>query len=333
LAEEEHILPYAAACLRSAIGTLSPTIAARLHQIDRDAAIVGFYWSSELHGVLRGFNESNVLVLPLKGPMLAEQLYGSVTLRVSRDLDILVSQADQPRAEAVLTSMGFAPGPADDYHRPWRRKSTTVELHHNVENPLAFNFHVEGAIRRALPAAFQGQPCVRLTPEDELLFLCLHAARHRYERLSLISDLQLAFEKLPLTENGWCPRPEAAELNNLLVLGLAMARRLQPGLTVPPKCLIADKQTGHLEDLADRLWGRLLTQPSKPLDWRAAHSFFVEIEPTGWSRLRRRYRHFKILSMRIIEPDYDFAARFGLRRAWQVRALRPLRLLSDWAHR
>ena len=42
--------------------------------------------------------------------------------------------------------MDSPPGAADDYHRPWHRATTTVELHHDVENPLAFDFHVEGSL-------------------------------------------------------------------------------------------------------------------------------------------------------------------------------------------
>jgi hypothetical protein len=85
----------------------------------------------------------------------------------------------------------------------------------------------------------------------------------------------------------------------------------------------------HLERIADRLWQRLLTQPSDPLDWSAAHAFFLELDPPGWPRFQRRIRHLRILSSRVIEPDYAFAAQFGLQRTWQVRMLRPLRLLSN----
>jgi hypothetical protein len=333
LAEEEHVLPWAASCLRSQHASLPPAIAYKLNQIKRDAAITAFYWCTQLQGALRALHEAGIKVVPLKGPLLAEQIYGSATLRTSRDLDLLVSQADIARAVAVLVAIGFVPDSADDYHRPWRRQSTTVELHHDVENPLAFNFHVESVLGRTRPGVFQGQPCQRLAPEDELLFLCLHAARHRYERLSLIVDLQLAFEKLPGDVTGWHPRQEVAGLNNLLTLGLIMARRLQPDFGVSLSFDMSRRQTEHLEKLADRLWSRLLTQPSEPLDWRAAHSFFVEIELPGWPRLRRRYRHLKIFSSRVIEPDYAFAARFGLGRTWQVRVLRPLRLLSEWLDR
>lgn len=327
LAEEERLLPWVAACLRARGNALKPALANRLEQIERDAAIAAFYWSSQLKGLLRAFHQAGIVVVPLKGPLLAERLYGSTTLRMNRDLDVLVGKVDIARAEAVLAELGFTPGAEDDYHRPWYRLTATVELHWDVENPLAFDFEVESAIRDAHPAEFQGEPCLQLAPEDELAFLCLHAARHRYERLCLVLDLQLAFEKLPALANSRQPRSEVVAMNGLITLGLAMARRLQPGLCV--KVMPSSEREGkRLERLAYILWDRLLTQPNEPLDWSALHTFYLEIERPGWARLQRRLRHLQILSTRLIEPDYRFAARFGMQRRWQVRMLRPLRLLS-----
>jgi hypothetical protein len=334
LAEEEHVLAWAVVCLRSRHVPITPHIRRRLEEIERDAALAAFYWCSELKDVLKAFDQSSLRAVLLKGPSLAERLYGRAALRVSRDLDLLVSKADLTRAESVLTAIGFVPAPyPDDYHRAWYRGTTTVELHHDVENPLAFNFDVESALRQAQRAVFQGQPCWHPGPEDELLFLCLHAARHRFERLSLILDLQLAFEKLSGMTDGWSPRPEVAGLHHIFVLGVAMTRRLQPEMSIPFGGRVSKKQELHLERLADRLWQRLLTQPSEPLDWRALHAFYLEIESPGWDRLRRRYRHFRILIERVIEPDYAFAVRFGLHKTWQARALRPLRLLSSLTRR
>lgn len=332
LAEEQHVLPWTAARLRSQQVPIPPAIAERLDQIERNAAIAAFYSSSELKGVLRAFSESGLLAVPLKGPHLAERLYGSVALRVSRDLDLLVRKTDVPRAEARLVSLGFAPGMPDDYHRPWRRQTTLVELHHDVENPLTFNFHTEAALRRARPPVFQGVHCWQLAPDDELLFLCLHAARHRFERLSLILDLQFAFQKLP-GASGWQPRPEVAPLDCLRALGLAMVRRLQPDIAMDLRDPGIEAPNERLEDLADRLWQRILTQPGEPLTWRAAHTFFLEIERPGWPRFCRYCWYLRILAGRAIEPDHIFAARFGLQRTWQVRMLRPLRLLFDLLHR
>jgi len=334
LAAEERVLPWTAARLRSRQVALTPGIQGRLEKIERDAAIGAFCRSSELKGVLAAFDRSSIRILLLKGPSLAERLYGETALRFSRDLDLLVSKADLTRAESILTAVGFVPDAyPDDYHRRWHREAAVVELHHEVENPLAFDFDVESAIRRAHPAVFQGQPYWHLAPEDELLFLCLHAVRHCFQRLSLILDLQLAFEKLAGNADGWHPRPGVDGLSGLLTLGLAMVRRLQPEMTAVFEVQGSREQTMHLERLADRLWDRLLTQPAEPLDWRAVHSFYLEIEIPGWHRLHRQYRHLQILAGRVIEPDYTFAAQLGLHQAWQARMLRPLRLLSELIQR
>ena len=115
----------------------------------------------------------------------------------------------------------------------------------------------------------------------------------------------------------------------LLVLGLAMARCLRPNTHAATDFSMGVKDTERLEQLSNRLWNRLLTEPREPLDWRGAHAFFLEIERPGWPRLRRRVRHLRILLSRVIGPDYAFAARFGLRREWQVHMLRPARLLCE----
>ena len=230
LAEEERVLPLAVARLRARGDDLPQSLSDRLDQIERDAAIASFYWSSHLKGLLRALHQTNIPVVPLKGPVLAQRLYRSTALRMNRDLDLLVRKADFPRAEAVLADLGFTPGELDDYHRPWYRDTAAVELHYDVENPLAFDFGVESAIRDAEPIMFEGEPCRQLAPQDELAYLCLHAARHRYERLCLVLDLQLAFEKLPCLANSRECRPEIAAMNNLVTLGLAMVRRLQPDL-------------------------------------------------------------------------------------------------------
>lgn len=333
LAEAEHVLPWAVARARLLRTGVSPAIANRMRQIERDAAIASFYWSSELERVLRGFGQADLATVPLKGPFLAERLYGAAALRVSYDLDLLVSKADLARAEAAMRAMGFAPGIPDDYHCQWYRKGTTVELHHDVENPLAFNFHVESALRQAGPAEFQGQPCRQLAAGDELLYLCLHAAHHRFERLSLIVDLQLAFQRLADGGDAAQLRREAGGLASLLTLGLAMGRRLQPDLAATVPFPTARGHAKHLEKLADRLWDRLLVEPGEPPDWRALHAFYLELEPPGRARLGRRMRHFRILLGRVIEPDYIFAADLGFHQVWQVRLLRPLRLFKKFVRR
>jgi hypothetical protein len=329
LAEEEHVAAWVATCLRRSCPSMTHVRDGRLQQIERVTAIAAFYWICQLKRLLAEFAEKAIEVVPLKGPFLAERIYGAAAMRGCRDLDVLVGTADLARAEMVLADSGFVAGEPDDYHREWTRRGATVELHHDVENPLAYNFAIADVLRRSHSATFQGEVCRQFSPEDELLYLCLHAARHRYERMSLIVDLRLAFEKLTVHAGQWTPSDELRHLNGLVLLGLAMVQRLDPDFEVRLVIDASAKYRAHLEGVADGLWGELMTQTSRPLNWHAAHSFYMQIEEPGWARARRWGRHMRILAGRMIEADLLFASRFGLHRAWQARILRPVRLLSE----
>jgi hypothetical protein len=329
LAEEEHVLAWTAARLRAQAAGLAPARVERLAQIERDAEVAAFYWSCELRRLLHTFTERGIGAVPLKGPYLAERVYGDVALRGCCDLDVLIGAADLARAEAMLAELGFDAGEADDYHRAWTLRGTTVELHFDVENRLAFDFDVASALARTEAGDFQGEACRRLAAEDELLFLCLHGARHRYDRLSLVLDLRLGFEALLRGVDGWHPRAQVRELDGLLALGLAMVRQLDREFEAQVDLRVSSEHAAHLEKIADGLWDELMTQTSEPLNWRAAHAFFVELEPSAWARMRRRGRHLRILASRVIEADTLFAARFGMHRTWQAWLLRPVRVLTE----
>lgn len=329
IAEEEHVAAWLAASLRDSHTPITQKRQSDLEKTERLSMVEAFYWSCELKSLLDAFARRAVPVVPLKGPFLAERLYGAVALRGCRDLDLLVDAADMERAEGVLIEAGFVPGELDDYHRAWSRHGNVVELHYDVENPLAYDFDVAGALHRAQDSKFQGAVCRKLAPEDELLYLCLHAARHRYERLSLVVDLRLAFEKLKSAGAQWDPRNGVRDLDGLMAFGLSMVRLMDPLFQANIKICISAKYRANLESVANELWRDLLSRKSQPLDWRTAHEFFVAIEQPGWARLRRRARHLRILWGRVIEADTVFAARYGLHQTWHARLLRPLRLASE----
>lgn len=321
IASEENVVRWAVKCLCARKDELTSQRAEHLEEIGRQARFSAFLWSSTLKSTLAAFHRAGLPVISLKGPWLAERLYGDSALRSCRDLDLLVRQSDLRQAEDLLSELGFLPdGRRDDYHRPWRR-DCIVELHHNVENPLAFDLGMEDVWTRAQLAQFNGVPARLLAPADELLFLCLHAVRHRFDRLSLALDLTFALRRLPL------PDRSAAEFDNLLALGSMMAAHLDPEIPVPEHMYRRLQDRERLEQIADQLWRERMSEPCSALDWRAQHNFYLEVETPGWKRVFRRWRHFRILLTRLIDPDFDFAARFNLRRTWQVRLLRPIRLL------
>jgi hypothetical protein len=330
LAEQEGVVPWAVERLRLLGEELSPEQRKRLHNVRREAEISAFVWTETLKSILAAFDRATLPVISLKGPCLAERLYGNAALRTCYDLDFLVRRPDLRRAEDVLASLGFSPDRyPDDYHRGWSRHGSKVELHHNVENPLAFEFDINAALLRARHSSFQGASVWLLDPADELLFMCLHAVRHRFERLCLILDLAFAFRHLPFASSGAFERRNP-EFDSVLALSWMMAARLES--QVEEAAYIPPRDRKRLEQLADRLWQERMLGPARPLDWAAQHRFYLELEPPGRRRFLRRWRHFMILLTRLIDADFVFAERFNLRREWQVRLLRPIRLLSEKLH-
>jgi len=331
VAEQENLLPYAAELLRRLDTEFALDGKKRLDAIHREAQISGLVWTETLKNTLNAFDRANLQVIALKGPCLAERIYGDASFRTCYDLDLLVRHSDFARAEQLLKDIGFSPnGHADDYHRAWSRKGINLELHFNVENPYAFEFDVCAAWARAEFSQFHGSPVWLLAPPDELLYLCLHGVRHRFERLCLMLDLALAFRRLshPAADQLAWSNPVFA---NIFVLGWMMAARLDPEIaqevSVPQPARVSPHERGRLEQLADRLWQQLMLTPPPTLDWATQHRFYLELETPGWNRLRRRWRHSQILVTRLIDDDFVFAGRFHLHRNWQVRLLRPVRLI------
>ena len=326
VAEEENVLPFAAERLRALDDECTQAHIERLDEIHRKARLSNFVWTESLKSILMAFHHAGLPVIALKGPCLAERLYSDATLRTCYDLDLLVRQSDLARAEQLLIDLGFSPNShGDDYHRPWSRNALNLELHHNVENPLAFGFDLDTAWARARCAQFHLAPVWLLAPADELLYLCLHAVRHRFDRLSLILDLTLAFRGLA-NELAGLPELPMPGFENVLALGWMMAARLDLKIQEPGWIHLGDHR--RLEELADRLWQEHMVEQSKTLDWAAQHRFYLELEPPGWRRILRRWRHIRILLTRVIDADIAFAERFHLHRSWQVRLLRPIRLLT-----
>jgi Uncharacterised nucleotidyltransferase len=325
LADRENILPWTSSRLRAQIAPHPSPLSIRLDRIQRNARFSAFLWNATLKSTLEEFHRQSIPVVSLKGPWLMQRLSGDASLKLYSDLDLLVRRNDIARAEELLAAIGFRPKRRrDDYHRPWLRDNLRLELHHDAENPLAFDFDIEAAWRRAVPAQFERVPAWLLAPSDELLFLCLHGARHRFERLSHVLDLVLAFRHFG-------PRAVDSLRSNsastrVLALGALMASRLD--LTISPNApALSAADYKNIDELADGLWQERMREPSPIVDWRLQHQFYLSLERRRPQRLLARLRHLRILLTRLIEADFLFAERFHLHRTWQVWLLRPIRLL------
>jgi len=154
-----------------------------------------------LDAALRALGARGIRAAALKGPVLAERLYPDPTVRCSMDLDILVADRDTERATEVLEALGYAleRGPSVTYARRHHhhvhllaRRGPMIELHFRTYAGFGVTIPAEELLDRARPyLTAGGAPCLVLEPEDEALYLAVHAAGHCFDRLLWLYDLKL----------------------------------------------------------------------------------------------------------------------------------------------
>ncbi len=289
----------------------------------------------ELERLLAALDGAGVEAVPIKGPVLASQLYGQLAWREFEDLDLLVRRQDAPAAADVLRSHDYrlAAGGAralelrSEYHYPFHHAGGqgAVELHCELM-PWYFGFPVRtvdlwGRLEwvplrdtrvRALPA------------EDTLLFLCAHGAKHLWRRLCWIADVAALLGGEPALD--WertVSRAEELGARRILATGLRVAACVLGGAAgaraVPA---LGDAQTDALVE--EIRIGLRAGEPSPP-GAAAKARFHIRIR----ERRRDRLRYGLLL---LLAPNWDEIEFLSLPRVlfplyWIIR---PLRLLARY---
>jgi putative nucleotidyltransferase-like protein len=203
LAEHHGVLPLAARNLIEHARGLPAEVERSLHS-DYEANLRRSLWfGAELARIAQHFERRRLLAVPYKGPVLAQTVYQDLGLRSFSDLDFLVSPADVDRAKQALAEIGYRPStdltPAVE--RFWLRKGYERSFDGAAGKNLVdlqwallpyfygVDLDVEGLLTRADRTVVGGfeMPC--LSPEDLLLALCLHAAKHLWTRLIWLVDI------------------------------------------------------------------------------------------------------------------------------------------------
>ena len=177
------------------------------------------WFAAEVARIMQRFERRQLLAVPYKGPVLAQSLYRDLGLRSFSDLDFLISSADFDRAKQALAEIGYKPSgeinpaiesPAVErlslrtgYERSFDSAAgkNLVELQWALlPHFYAVDLRVEDLLARAGKAVFGEAEVPSLSPEDSLLVLCLHAAKHLWTRLIWLSDIAETFRSYSGTQ-------------------------------------------------------------------------------------------------------------------------------------
>lgn len=164
-------------------------------------ATKNLYYSACLIRISKLFNERDLKILPFKGPILSEDLYGGIEFRQFSDLDILVSKKDAIDAWQLLLDSGFQgeltlnKGQRAAYikvedHIALSRKDMVVELHWEMSGLYTSRQVLYETVANDLSQLnFSGQNLPNLSTEHLVVYLSVHACKHGWANLEAVANL------------------------------------------------------------------------------------------------------------------------------------------------
>ena len=203
LAEHHGVLPLAARNLIEHARGLPAEVESTLRSAYQANLRSSLLFTAELARIMQHFERRQLRAVPYKGAVLAQALYRDLGLRSFSDLDFLISSADFERAKQALAEIGYRPAAdlSPAVERLWLRSgyerafdSAAGKNLVEVQWALLPYFYgvdlgVEDLMARDGRTVVGGCEVPCLAPEDSLLVLCLHAAKHLWTRLIWLSDI------------------------------------------------------------------------------------------------------------------------------------------------
>jgi hypothetical protein len=144
-----------------------------------------------------------------------------------------VREDEVARASAALQALGLAPleSAAEAYHREHHHHVSfaaprgVVELHFRLLTGFGAALAGEDALVRARAFEMEGRTVRVLAPDDELLYLAVHAANHLFARLSWLYDLKLLLRQSAIDWETVVMRARAAGLQGPAGVAFSLLRR------------------------------------------------------------------------------------------------------------
>jgi hypothetical protein len=312
-----------------------PAVYEKLRERFRSISALNTYLSGELRRLLKLFAAHDIEAIPYKGPALAAKAYGNIALRHFGDLDILVRQRDVLRVMKLLVAEDYAlHPPLNDVQQalmlrtqcnlPFTRDAhrLIVEIHWRVSARLFSSPLDEDAVWENLHTeTFEGMQINALAPEDLLLSLCVHGAKHLWERVSWIADIAQLLEVHP--ELNWESLLEHARrtgTERMLLLGLRIAHELL-GAHLPEQVETPLQGDPEIVPLANRIYARLFEGGN---DGRGMSGYFI-FQLKARRRLRDKFNYCRY----VISPTEEDLIMLSLPAplSFVYYLLRPLRMI------
>jgi Uncharacterised nucleotidyltransferase len=292
-------------------------ICERLRQRLHVTAINNLRWLTEWQQVLDAFQKAGIAIISLKGPALAIQAYGNLSLREFSDLDLLVHPDDALRAQNVLALEGYRPRSLLAGNRDAlllrsgncqeefvnAKRGTQIDMHWGALHAmLPFQLPVNELFQSSQPAQHEGTSFLSMSREHTLLYLCAHGTKHCWARLHWLCDVALYLRSEPDLDWKQCASLAEATKCSLVVKHSLLLANNVLGLELPPELMsfakdrdaqvLADKAcsflfsgTEHLNEVETMRYHMAFAWNWRDRVRYLGHRIFVPAEP-DWNAVR-----------------------------------------------
>jgi hypothetical protein len=229
------------------------------------------FLARELIRILDCMAPLGIEVMPYKGVVLAEAIYGDMALRQAGDIDLLIRARDLPRIKSAVRELGYRPHqPLSDaeerayltsgyecvFDSPAGRN--LLELQWAVQPYFyAVDLNVESLFQQAATATLAGRNVKTLSPENLLLVLSMHAAKHAWGRLIWLCDITCLMTLTGLNWDWIANQATALGIVRILRVTLLLAHRML-GTTMPDSLDAKLPEDFEASDLASTIQGRIV---------------------------------------------------------------------------
>jgi hypothetical protein len=197
------------------------------------------FLARELMRILQCLEELGIEVVPYKGIVLSEVYYGDMALRQSGDMDLFVRKREVSRIRDAVRGLGYTPRvliPEDAEEAyiasgyEWTFDSAAgrnlLELQWALQPRFyAVDFDMDGLFERAVNASVAGRPVKTPSPEDLLLVLSVHAAKHVWGRLIWLCDIAQILKREDLNWDRVRARAHQIGIERIVRITLLLANR------------------------------------------------------------------------------------------------------------
>jgi Uncharacterised nucleotidyltransferase/Methyltransferase domain len=248
---------------------LPPDQKEKLAELARELAKNNLVYMGEMLSLCGTFETAGIPAVPFKGPALAWLAYRSFALRTCVDLDFVVPQRYIPQAMSALQAIGYFPqfdpieahagqrgsAPGQYAFAP-NDKRRFLELH--TERTLRYfsrPLNLDEMNSRAIPLEIGGRNVRTFSVEDLLVMLCVHGAKHFWERLAWIVDIGQLISAQNVDWTRLLGIAEQMESTRFLLLGLYLAHEVVEA-QLPPDVLELACKDRQVRWLAAKVLGQ-----------------------------------------------------------------------------